>query len=79
MAQLLVRGLSDDIVRGLKERARARGRSVEAEHRIILEEAIQRPITMEQWADQIAGTWIGELDPQVIRDRDDPGRTPDWP
>jgi antitoxin FitA len=37
MAQLLVRGLSEETVRLLRERAQAHGRSVEAEHRAILE------------------------------------------
>ncbi len=39
MAQLLVRGLSPDVVDALKRRAAEHGRSAEAEHRIILEEA----------------------------------------
>ncbi|MBV9552233.1 MAG: hypothetical protein JO032_05515 [Alphaproteobacteria bacterium] len=41
MAQLLVRGVSDDIVRTLKRRAAAHGRSAEAEHRAILETALR--------------------------------------
>jgi len=44
MAQLIVRNLSDDVVRGLKIRAARHGRSAEAEHRRILEEAL-RPRT----------------------------------
>ena len=43
MATLLVRKLDDDLVRKLKERAKAHGRSAEAEHRKILEEALGPP------------------------------------
>ena len=42
MASLVVRNLDDDLVRRLKERARAHGRSAEAEHRRILEEALRQ-------------------------------------
>jgi plasmid stability protein len=46
MATLVVRQLDDDIVRRLKERAAAHGRSAEAEHRAILDEALRpRPRT----------------------------------
>lgn len=41
MAQLIVRNLPDDVVRGLKVRAARHGRSAEAEHRLILEEALR--------------------------------------
>lgn len=37
MGQLLVRGLDDRLIQLLKERAARHGRSVEAEHRAILE------------------------------------------
>jgi plasmid stability protein len=43
MPDLLVRGVDDDIVRALKERAGAHGRSAEAEHRAILAAALARP------------------------------------
>jgi antitoxin FitA len=43
MPDLLVRGVDEALVRALKERARARGRSAEAEHRAILAEALARP------------------------------------
>jgi plasmid stability protein len=43
MADLLVRGIDDDLVRALKERAGAHGRSAEAEHRAILAAALIRP------------------------------------
>ncbi len=43
MADLLVRGLDDGVVRALKARAGAHGRSAEAEHREILTAALARP------------------------------------
>jgi plasmid stability protein len=41
MGQLLVRNVDDDLIRRLKERAAAKGLSAEAEHRIILEQALR--------------------------------------
>lgn len=41
MAQLIVRNLDEDLVRLLKQRAAAKGVSVESEHRRILEEALR--------------------------------------
>jgi plasmid stability protein len=41
MAQLIVRNLPVDLVRGLKVRAARHGRSAEAEHRVILEEVLR--------------------------------------
>jgi plasmid stability protein len=43
MADLLVRGIDDELVRALKERAGSHGRSAEAEHREILAAALGRP------------------------------------
>lgn len=40
MARLTVRNLDDDIVEALKRRAKQHGRSAEAEHRLILREAL---------------------------------------
>lgn len=42
MGQLLVRGLDDRVIQLLKDRAARHGRSVEAEHRAILEETVAR-------------------------------------
>ncbi|CAN5896701.1 hypothetical protein BH11PSE8_BH11PSE8_12460 [soil metagenome] len=44
MANLLVRGVDETIVRALKERAGSHGRSAEAEHRAILSAALVRPV-----------------------------------
>jgi plasmid stability protein len=41
MATLIVRKLDDDLVQRLKARAKAHGRSAEAEHRLILQEALR--------------------------------------
>lgn len=41
MGQLLVRRLDDDLIRRLKQRAAAAGRTVEAEHRLLLEQALR--------------------------------------
>lgn len=41
MGQLLVRDLDDEVIRRLKQRAAAHGRSTEAEHRAILEAAVR--------------------------------------
>jgi plasmid stability protein len=43
VANLLVRGVDDDLVRALKERAVAHGHSAEAEHRAILAATLRRP------------------------------------
>ena len=43
MVDLLVRGIDEELVRALKERAGAHGRSAEAEHREILAAALARP------------------------------------
>ena len=43
MANLLVRGVDEAIVKALKERAGEHGHSAEAEHRAILAQALVRP------------------------------------
>ena len=54
MGQLLVRNVEDDLIRRLKERAAAHGRSAEAEHRCILEQALRA--SGESFAER-AGRW----------------------
>ena len=41
MSQLLVRNVPENVVAALKRRAKVNGRSVEAEHRMLLEEALK--------------------------------------
>lgn len=43
MGQLLVRQVRDDLIEKMRQRAAANGRSMEAEHRAILEEALGKP------------------------------------
>ena len=43
MANLMVRGIDDDLVQALRERAALHGRSAEAEHREILTAFLRRP------------------------------------
>ncbi len=43
VADLLVRGVDDEVIRALKERAGAHGHSAEAEHRAILAAALAKP------------------------------------
>jgi plasmid stability protein len=43
MAQLMVRNLSDDLVKALKQRAAKNNRSAEQEHREILQAALGGP------------------------------------
>jgi plasmid stability protein len=43
VADLLVRGIDEELVRALKAQAVAHGRSAEAEHRVILRAALTRP------------------------------------
>jgi plasmid stability protein len=43
MPDLLVRGVDETLVKALKERAVAHGRSAESEHRAILAEVLVRP------------------------------------
>lgn len=40
MAQLLIRDVPEALIRALEERAAANGRSAEAEHRLILQDAL---------------------------------------
>jgi plasmid stability protein len=62
MATLLVRRLDDDLVRRLKARASTHGRSVEAEHRAILEAALRPKMTGRQLWDKLARGHKADLD-----------------
>lgn len=75
MAQLLVRDLSPDLVDALKRRAAEHGRSAEAEHRIILEEAL-RPQDNGFWEraaklrEELRGRISGDSAELIREDRD---------
>jgi len=74
MADLLVRGVDENVVRALKERAGARGRSAEAEHRAILDAALVKP-ARRSLAELLAAMPPGGLDSDFER-VDDTGRAP---
>jgi antitoxin FitA len=76
MAQLLVRGLKEEIVRGLRARAAAHGRSVEAEHRAILEDAVSGPHTTADTITRLRRGPVAELDAETLRDHNDSGCSP---
>lgn len=60
MASLLVRNLSDDLVRRLKERAAHHKRSAEAEHRAILEASLLAPMTGRELWERLSDVEKGE-------------------
>ena len=60
MGQLLVRNLPDELVTALKQRAARHGRSVEAEHRALLQETLNpQGMTWAERADQLRVTTRG--------------------
>jgi plasmid stability protein len=67
MGSLIVRGIDDDLIKRLKGRATAHGRSAEAEHREIL-----RQVLMEGSSEMPFGALRGKI--HIARDFD---RTPD--
>ena len=62
MDTLVVRRLDDDLVRRLKARAAAHGRSAEAEHRAILEAALRPRTTIRQLWNKLARGEKADLD-----------------
>lgn len=70
MTSLLVRGLDESLVQALKQRAAANGRSVEAEHRAILLETLQRP-PRKPLAEILASMPDVGLDSDFERQQDD--------
>jgi antitoxin FitA len=62
VATLLVRRLDADLVRRLKVRASAHGRSAEAEHRAILEAALRPKMTGRELWDKLARGDKSDLD-----------------
>lgn len=58
MADILVRGLDDETVKRLKERARRTGRSLQSETKLILEQAAGRTLN-ESLA--VAAAWRSKL------------------
>ena len=75
MAQVLVRDLEDDVVERLKRRARHNGRSLEAELRIILANAIKPTIEeameeMRRVREEFRGRHFSDSAELIREDRD---------
>ena len=75
MAQLLVREVPRDVVDALKRRAASHGRSAEAEHRAILEQALKAGregfrSRAANLRDQTRGRIVGESADLIREDRD---------
>ena len=75
MAQLLVRDVPADVVDALKKRAAEHGRSAEAEHRLILEQAL-KPRRADFWEraralrEETRGRISGDSADLIREDRD---------
>lgn len=76
MAQLLVRDVPLDVVEALKRRAAEHGRSAEAEHRLILEQAL-RPGRADFWErakalrEELRGRVFTPSEDLIRQDRDE--------
>lgn len=80
MAQLLVRNVSDELVRALKLRAAAHGVSAEEEHRRILTKALTEPDrdaneAMKRALIALAETGAADDENDWLFDRNDPRHT----
>ena len=74
MAQILVRGLQDDVVVRLKDRAASHGRSLESEARMILESAIgftadEARRVVKEWQVRLAGRRLADSRTLLNEDR----------
>jgi antitoxin FitA len=74
MATLVVRRLDDSLVKRLKERAVAHGRSAEAEHRAILEAALTPKMSGAEFWERLRPAEPCDLE---LEDMDQPVRVPD--
>jgi plasmid stability protein len=75
MAQILVRGLADDVVARLRARAESHGRSVESEVRTILEAASsfsaeQARNALTKWQAHFAGRQFADSSELLRENRD---------
>ena len=75
MAQVLIRDLGSEVVDKLKERAKFRGRSLEAELRLILEQAAQDTrrqglAELESIRERLAGKTFSDSAEMLREDRD---------
>jgi plasmid stability protein len=69
MAAINIRNLSDETHRALRVRAASKGRSMEAEARVILDEAV-RPVNRQQLGSALVELFrpLGGLDLDITRD-----------
>ena len=70
MAQLHVRNVADDLVAALKARAARNRRSMEAEHRPILEEALRPTYSKHRMLEALEGLAWDDPDFCPLRERD---------
>lgn len=77
MAQLIVRGLDEDIVQALKRRAADHGRSAEAEHREILRDALAPKPPRRSIKEHLLAMPQGEDDEELFERPLDYGRDVD--
>jgi len=70
MAQLMVRNLTDDLVKALKQRAAKHNRSAEQEHREILQAALHGP-RRRSLADVLATIPPVGTDEDFVREQSD--------
>jgi len=50
MAQIIVRGIDDDVMRRFKERAKKQGKSAEQSVRELIEKAVEEEYVQSDWA-----------------------------
>jgi plasmid stability protein len=72
MAQLIVRNLDEEVVKKLKKRAAASGRSVEAEHREILRSVLLGPNAGASLKETLLGIPEAGRDTDFRRNRQKP-------
>jgi len=72
MPALHLRNVPDDIIAALKERATRNRRSAEAEHRLILEEALRPRYTKRRMLEALAAGPLDDpvFDPERLRSKD---------
>jgi antitoxin FitA len=70
MAQLIVRNLDENIVKRLRQRAAEKGRSMEAEHREILRDALLKKGSPKSLKEHLLGMPNAGRDRNFARKRD---------
>jgi plasmid stability protein len=81
MATLVVRKVEDDILAGLRERAKRHGRSMEAEVRAIIRDVVGPPVTSASIIETLQRSPLAEVDDAIwdrIAERRDAGRSFEW-